>query len=87
MDVIQTNTFFPQLHTHLTLVMLGSTIFDNPRYIIHASIKLNDGLLLACLDNLGRVQLINVSTKQVIQYQVFLSTNEGEEVCCQGVNS
>jgi len=65
-ESVVANAFFPQLHSTPTSVPLGSSIFDNPRCIIHASIE-PGGMLLACADNLGRVQLIDLSTKQVIR--------------------
>mmetsp|Transcript_4547 Transcript_4547/g.5234 ORF Transcript_4547/g.5234 Transcript_4547/m.5234 type:complete len:1732 (+) Transcript_4547:341-5536(+) len=61
------STLFPSLHEDATNLPIGTAMFDSPRRIVNVSIDPVDGLLMACADNLGRVQLIDLSTKQVVR--------------------
>lgn len=48
-------------------MQLTTYFYDIPRRITHLSIDPIGGTLSACADNLGRVQLIDLTTKQVIR--------------------
>jgi hypothetical protein len=60
-------SLFPMLHDATTILKLGSAHYDAPRRITHVSIDPLDGVLMATADNLGRVQLINLESKQIIR--------------------
>jgi len=60
-------SLFPMLHNETTILKLGSAHYDAPRRITHVSIDPLDGVLMATADNLGRVQLINLESKQIIR--------------------
>jgi hypothetical protein len=60
-------TLFPALNSHASVLKLGSALYDDPRQIIHVAIDPLDGNLMACSDNLGRVQLIDLESKQPIR--------------------
>ncbi len=60
-------SIFPALHKKTSLLSLGSAMYDAPRRITHVSIDPKDGKLMACADNLGRVQLIDLDSKQPIR--------------------
>ena len=64
---ISSAMLFPSMNEESTKLPLTLALFDSPRQIINASIDPVDGILMACADNLGRVQLIDLSTKQVIR--------------------
>ncbi len=64
---VSSHTLFPSMHEETNKLPLASALFDTPRQIINASIDPVDGVLMACADSLGRVQLIDLSTKQVIR--------------------
>lgn len=64
---ISASAIFPSMHEESVKLPLGSAIFDMPRHIQDVSIDPVDGILMACSDNLGRVQLIDLTTKQVIR--------------------
>ena len=59
-------SLFPMLHNMPNTLTLGTAMYDAPRRITHVSID-PDGNLMACADNLGRVQLIDLDTKQCIR--------------------
>ena len=58
---------FPSVHEESTSLPLRGAILDSPRKIIAAAIDPVQGTLLACADNLGRVQLIDLTTRQVVR--------------------
>lgn len=58
---------FPALNRHASVLKLGSALYDDPRQIIHVAIDPLEGNLMACSDNLGRVQLIDLESKQPIR--------------------
>jgi hypothetical protein len=59
-------SLFPVLHDDATVLKLGSAHYDAPRRITHVAIDLA-ATLMACSDNLGRVQLISLESKQTIR--------------------
>ena len=67
MDPSARQLLFPALHKGPTILSLGSAMYDAPRRITHVSIDPTDGKLMACADNFGRVQLIDLDTKQPIR--------------------
>ena len=60
-------SLFPVLYNDPTVLSLGSALYDAPRRITHVAIDPLEGKLMACADNLGRVQLIDLATKQSIR--------------------
>jgi len=66
-SLLAASTLYPQLRSESASVPLGSVMFDHPRQILHASVDPTDGQMLACTDNLGRVQLIDLPSKQVVR--------------------
>ncbi len=64
---ISAASMFPSMHEENIKLPLGAAIFDLPRQIKDVSIDPVDGMIMACSDNLGRVQLIDLATKQVIR--------------------
>lgn len=64
---ISAAAMFPPMHEDSIKLPLGAAIFDMPRQIQDVSIDPVDGALMACSDNLGRVQLVDLTTKQVIR--------------------
>lgn len=64
---ISAAAMFPPMHEDSIKLPLGAAIFDMPREIQDVSIDPVDGVLMACSDNLGRVQLVDLTTKQIIR--------------------
>jgi len=60
------HSIFPQLHADPSLLHPSASLFDAPRRIQHLSID-PTGSMIACADTLGRVQLIDLSSKQVLR--------------------
>ena len=58
---------FPSMHEEYQKLPLSAALFDSPRQIINGSVDPVDGMLIALSDNLGRVQLVDLSTRQVIR--------------------
>ena len=60
------SALFPILRKKETVLFLGTAHFDPPRKITHVTIDPH-GSLAACADNFGRVQLIDLETKETIR--------------------